>query len=96
VRHGTGGIGVKALGSALSERAVAALDQGEEPAAPCVQPSDGGQGVNEVKYVDRLENFRPDIDDAAICNSQVASRRKREIEDAITNEWAAVGDADDD
>ena len=52
--------------------------------------------MNEIRYVDRLENFRPDIDDAAICNSQVTRRRKREIEDAITNEWAAVGNADDD
>lgn len=55
-----------------------------------------GPRREQSKYVDRLENFRSDLDDAAICNSQVARRRKREIEDAITNEWATVGDANDD
>jgi hypothetical protein len=43
-----------------------------------------------------LKHFRPDLDNAAICNSQVARGRKREVEHAATNEWAAVGNANDD
>jgi hypothetical protein len=41
-----------------------------------------------------LEHFGAALDNAAICHS-VARGGKRDVQDAATNEWAAVGDAND-
>jgi hypothetical protein len=38
LRHGTGGHSFEALRSTLSRRPIAALDQSQQPDAPCVRP----------------------------------------------------------
>ena len=40
-----------------------------------------------------LKDFCADFNDTAICNSEMARGRQRQVEDATTNERAAIGNA---
>src|SRR3954464_759314 len=42
-----------------------------------------------------LQHLSTDLSNATICNPQAARGRQREVEDAATDPWSAVGDTND-